>query len=50
MLRFWNNDVLKNVEGMLQVIVDYVEAHPSALCYAPAPFSPAGRGKAGQPQ
>ncbi|MBI4936837.1 MAG: DUF3418 domain-containing protein [Nitrosomonadales bacterium] len=27
-LRFWNNDVLQNTEGVLQVIYDWLESHP----------------------
>jgi very-short-patch-repair endonuclease len=27
-LRFWNNDVLKNREGVLQIIAEALEAKP----------------------
>ena len=33
-LRFWNNDVLKNVEGVLEVILEALASpapHPSPL-------------------
>jgi very-short-patch-repair endonuclease len=38
-LRFWNNDVLKNMEGVLIRITELVEAHPSpgALRAPPSP-------------
>ncbi len=37
-LRFWNNEVLQNTEGVLQTIYDWLEKHP-----LPNP-SPGGRG------
>jgi very-short-patch-repair endonuclease len=38
-VRFWNNDVLKNTEGVLTRIVELVEAYPSpgALRAPPSP-------------
>jgi len=34
-LRFWNNDVLSNLDGVLQVIVEYLERPSPALRFAP---------------
>lgn len=30
-LRFWNNDVMENIDGVLESIVSYVNSHPSLL-------------------
>ncbi|WP_374622442.1 endonuclease domain-containing protein [Devosia sp.] len=47
-LRFWNNDVLSDLEGvflMLSAIVDGVDIGPSpGWRYSPATLSPEGRG------
>ena len=39
LLRFWNSDVMDNLEGVLQVIVQALETHPH-----PNPLPPAGEG------
>lgn len=41
-LRFWNNDVLLNVEAVLEAILDALPLSPSSL--SPGP-SPSGRGE-----
>lgn len=38
-LRFWDNEVLKNIEGVLDLIRDELEKHPS-----PHPSPPRGEG------
>ena len=38
MLRFWNNDVMSNVEGVLQIILATVAPQPSAQSDPPSPF------------
>ena len=44
-LRFWNNDVLENRDGVLFVIRSVIEGTPSPdLRFAPATLSPTGRG------
>ncbi|MCG6206672.1 endonuclease domain-containing protein [Rhodopseudomonas sp. HC1] len=40
-LRFWNNDVLQNIEGVMQSIVDAVRAAPPT----PDPSPPQERGE-----
>ncbi len=37
-LRFWNHDVLKNIEGVLQIIVAAIKPPPT-----PAPLSASSR-------
>ena len=37
-MRFWNNDVLNNIEGVLQTIIGAIEAPPN-------PSPPQGRGE-----
>ena len=40
-LRFWNNDVLGNVDGVLEIIVGALRVAPPT----PNPFPPQGRGE-----
>lgn len=45
-LRFWNNDVLTNLDGTLQVIAAHLSKAPSpGLRFAKPDLSPEGRGK-----
>jgi very-short-patch-repair endonuclease len=45
-MRFWNNDVLTNGDGALQLIADRLAKAPSpGLRYAKPDLSPRGRGK-----
>jgi very-short-patch-repair endonuclease len=47
-LRFWNNDVLTNPQGVAESILAVLVSHPSPdLRFAPATLSPEGRGKKG---
>ncbi|WP_421761275.1 endonuclease domain-containing protein [Devosia sp.] len=47
-LRFWNNEVLTNTDGVLEALLLVLKHCPSAdLRFAPATLSPAGRGDAG---
>ena len=47
-LRFWNNEVLENRDGVLAVILGVIEGSPSPdLRFAPATLSPMGRGISG---
>jgi very-short-patch-repair endonuclease len=47
-LRFWNNEVLENRDGVLTAILSVLQGAPLAdLRYFPAHPSPAGRGKRG---
>ena len=47
-LRFWNNDVLTNAQGVAEAILAAVASHPSpGGRYAPATLSPEGRGSKG---
>jgi very-short-patch-repair endonuclease len=39
-MRFWNNEVLANTEGVLETILDALHASPPTL---PSPSSPQGR-------
>jgi very-short-patch-repair endonuclease len=39
-MRFWNNDVLENIEGVLQTIINTIEAPPT-----PDPSPPQERGE-----
>jgi len=42
-IRFWNSDVLTNIDGVLQVIADRLEKAPSpGLRYAKSDLSPKG--------
>jgi very-short-patch-repair endonuclease len=44
-LRFWNNEVLENRDGVLAAILSVIEHSPSPdLRFAPATLSPTGRG------
>jgi very-short-patch-repair endonuclease len=43
-LRFWNNDVLQNTDGVLQVILDRLQQLPAKFVRPPLPL--AGREKA----
>jgi len=44
-LRFWNNEVLENRDGVLGAILNAIDGTPSPdLRYAPATLSPMGRG------
>ena len=45
-IRFWNDDVLTNVEGALQLIAEHLNKAPSpGLRFAKPDLSPEGRGK-----
>jgi very-short-patch-repair endonuclease len=45
-IRFWNQDVLTNVEGALQLIAEHLSKAPSpGLRFAKPDLSPEGRGK-----
>ena len=45
-IRFWNNDVLTNLEGTLQVIAERLNKAPSpGLRFAKSDLSPKGRGE-----
>jgi very-short-patch-repair endonuclease len=47
-LRFWNNDVLTNRDGVLRTISDVIAGNPSPdLRFAQATLSPTGRGTRG---
>ena len=47
-LRFWNNDVLTNPQGVAESILAALASHPSpGQRFAPATLSPEGRGKKG---
>jgi very-short-patch-repair endonuclease len=47
-LRFWNNDVLGNLEAVHHAVLSVLALNPSPdLRYAPATLSPQGRGKSG---
>jgi len=47
-LRFWNNEVIENRDGVLHAISSVIERAPSPdLRYAPATLSPTGRGISG---
>ena len=45
-LRFWNNDVLQNTEGVLETILDtlLVESPPHPAAFGDRPLPQAGRG------
>ncbi|MGV8832572.1 MAG: endonuclease domain-containing protein, partial [Devosia sp.] len=44
-LRFWNNEIFENREGVLAAILETIEGTPSPdLRFAPATLSPMGRG------
>ena len=48
-IRFWNSDVLTNLEGTLQVISERLNKAPSpGLRFAKSDLSPEGRGKEAQ--
>ena len=48
LLRFWNNDVLNNLESVQEAVLSALALNPSPnLRYAPATLSPQGRGKSG---
>ena len=42
-IRFWNNDVMRNLEGVLQVIVAEIERTPSSPRPSPPPAGRRGR-------
>jgi very-short-patch-repair endonuclease len=47
-LRFWNNEVLENRDGVLSAIQSIFDSSPSSdLRFAPATLSPMGRGTRG---
>ncbi|MDB5538387.1 MAG: putative methylase [Devosia sp.] len=49
-LRFWNNDVLGNTDGVVEALLLTLRNCPSPdWRFAPATLSPAGRGDAGAP-
>ena len=43
-LRFWNNDILRNAEGILQKIIDTIENSPSPRGLRPRPSPTGGEG------
>jgi hypothetical protein len=44
-LRFWNNDVLTNTDGVLEIIIEHLSKAPSpGLRFASSDLSPKGRG------
>ena len=48
-LRFWNNEVFENRDGVLSAILRVIEGAPSPdLRFAPATLSPSGRGIRGR--
>lgn len=48
-VRFWNNDVLTNLSGVLQVLADQLAKAPSpGLRFAKSDLSPRGRGEEGE--
>ena len=48
-LRFWNNDVLTNLEGVLHAISEHLNKAPSpGLRFAKSDLSPEGRGEEAQ--
>jgi very-short-patch-repair endonuclease len=50
-VRFWHNDVLNNIEGVLQMIGAHLEKAPSpGLRFAKPDLSPGGRGEEGPTQ
>jgi len=47
-VRFWNNEVLINTDGVLEALLAVLEGNPSPdLRFAPATLSPTGRGSRG---
>lgn len=47
-IRFWNNDVLKNIDGVLTCLAEHLAKAPSpGLRFAKPDLSPKGRGKEG---
>src|SRR5690554_3935762 len=49
-LRFWNNDVLANIDGVLTTLALHLERAPSpGLCFTKPDLSPKGEVKAGLP-
>jgi hypothetical protein len=38
-LRFWNNDVLQNIDGVLQVILENLEERPTRFTRTPLPLA-----------
>ena len=47
-IRFWNNDILTNVDGVLAVLASHLEKAPSpGLRFAKPDLSPEGRGDEG---
>ena len=45
-IRFWNNDVLANLDGVLQMIAEHLNKAPSpGLRFAKPDLSPEGRGE-----
>ena len=50
-IRFWNNDVLKNLDGVLQAIANHLAKAPSpGLRFEKPDLSPKGRGETGERQ
>jgi very-short-patch-repair endonuclease len=48
-LRFWNNEVLQNREGVVETMLRVIAGNPSPdLRFAPATLSPTGRGIRGE--
>jgi very-short-patch-repair endonuclease len=46
-LRFWNNDVLSNLDGVLTVIAEVAAPHPASRLRSPPPSPARGEGKKG---
>lgn len=44
-LRFWNNEIIANPEGVLEKIIDTIEASPSPRGLRPRPSPTRGEGK-----
>ncbi len=45
-IRFWNSDVLNNLDGVLTVLAEHLNKAPSpGLRFAKADLSPEGRGE-----
>jgi len=50
-VRFWNRDVLNNIEGVFSVLIEHLEKAPSpGLRFAKPDLSPEGRGEEGPAQ
>lgn len=47
-LRFWNNEVLENTEGVLQTVYEWLEKYVDVLKSSPTPALPRGEREQGQ--